>query len=134
MRAVSGVGARREYFIPESDPALSKASMDLGQLAENLLRSGNPAFSLCLSGPPGTGKSAFARYLAKELGLELLQKRASDLLGAFVGESEKRIAEAFEEATEADALLIFDEADSFLYNRTQAVRSWEVTQVNEMLT
>jgi ATPase family associated with various cellular activities (AAA) len=42
-------------------------------------------FSLCLSGPPGTGKSAFERYLAKRLGLEIMQKRASDLLGMFVG-------------------------------------------------
>ncbi|MGI9569001.1 MAG: AAA family ATPase, partial [Desulfobulbia bacterium] len=134
VRAVSGVGARRDYAIPDFDATLSKASMDLRLLAESLLSSGNLSFSLCLSGPPGTGKSAFARFLAKELGLELLQKRASDLLGAFVGESEKRIAEAFEEAVEANALLVFDEADSLLYDRTQAVRSWEITQVNEMLT
>jgi len=31
-------------------------------------------------------------------------------------------------------MLIFDEADSFLFDRREAVRSWEVTQVNEMLT
>ncbi|MGI9570239.1 MAG: AAA family ATPase, partial [Desulfobulbia bacterium] len=134
VRAVSGVGARRDYTIPDFDATLSKASMDLRQLAESLVSSGNLSFSLCLSGPPGTGKSAFARFLAKELGLEILQKRASDLLGAFVGESEKRIAEAFEEAVESNALLVFDEADSLLYDRTQAVRSWEITQVNEMLT
>ena len=31
-------------------------------------------------------------------------------------------------------MLIFDEADSFLQNRNNAVRNWEVSQVNEMLT
>ena len=38
------------------------------------------------------------------------------------------------EAKEKKALLIFDEADSFLYNRQNAIRSWEVAEVNEMLT
>ena len=46
----------------------------------------------------------------------------------------KQIADAFLEAREANAFLIFDEADSFLYSRQEASRSWEVTQVNEMLT
>jgi transitional endoplasmic reticulum ATPase len=31
-------------------------------------------------------------------------------------------------------MLIFDEADSLLFDRREAVRSWEVSQVNEMLT
>ena len=44
---------------------------------------------LCLEGPPGTGKSAFARYLAERLGLEVLQKRASYLLSPWVGETEQ---------------------------------------------
>lgn len=134
IRAVSGVGAKRDIIIPDFDPELSRASLDLTDLTEQLIGANAKAFSLCLSGPPGTGKSAYARHVAKKLDLEVLQKRASDLLGAFVGESEKRIAEAFEEAREAKALLIFDEADSLLFDRGQAVRSWEVTQVNEMLT
>ncbi len=134
VKAVSGVRARRNNQIPDFDPKLSRASQDLPSLSDSLVRGGELAFSLCLSGPPGTGKSAFARHLANRLDLEVLHKRASDLLGAFVGESEKRIADAFEEAREARAFLIFDEADSFLFDRRDAVRSWEVTQVNEMLT
>ena len=46
----------------------------------------------------------------------------------------KNIAEAFAEARAKKAMLIFDEADSFLQNRNNAVRNWEVSQVNEMLT
>jgi SpoVK/Ycf46/Vps4 family AAA+-type ATPase len=134
IRAVSGVPPKKPMAFPEFIPELICASLDLVELADQLVKGGNPAFSLCLSGPPGTGKSAFARHLARRLGLEVLQKRASDLLGAFVGESEKRIADAFEEAREAGAFLIFDEADSLLYDRREAVRSWEITQVNEMLT
>ena len=89
---------------------------------------------LCLEGPPGTGKSAFARYLAERQGLEVLQKRASDLLSPWVGETEQQIAAAFAEARDAQAFLIFDEADSLLGDRRSAHRSWEVSQVNEMLT
>ncbi len=134
VRAVSGIAHKRLAAFPDFVPDLMTANLDLIGLADQLVKSGNLAFSLCLSGPPGTGKSAYARYLARRLGIEVIQKRASDLLGAFVGESEKRIAEAFEEARETGAFLVFDEADSFLQDRREAVRSWEITQVNEMLT
>jgi transitional endoplasmic reticulum ATPase len=120
--------------LPDFDPKLVTADPDLIELTEKLVASRARHFSLCLSGPPGTGKSAYARHLAKELGLEVIHKRASDLLGALVGESEKRIAAAFDEARETGAMLIFDEAESFLFDRRDALRSWEVTQVNEMLT
>jgi SpoVK/Ycf46/Vps4 family AAA+-type ATPase len=134
MRALSGGGARPAVSVTDFDPALTCANMDLTALAKHIASSSNLAFSLCLSGPPGTGKSAFARYLARRLGLETLQKRASDLLAPYIGQSEKNIAEAFEAAREAQAMLIFDEADSLLFDRREAVRSWEVSQVNEMLT
>ena len=133
-RAVSGLQAKRKPDNFVYDPKLSKASRDIHDLSAQLKSSGKLNFSLCLSGPPGTGKSAYARFLAKELGLEVIQKRASDIFSAFVGETEKQIADAFMEAKEANAFLIFDEADSFLYSRQEASRSWEVTQVNEMLT
>jgi SpoVK/Ycf46/Vps4 family AAA+-type ATPase len=57
----------------------------------------------------------------------------SDILSMWVGVAEKNIAEAFDEAARDDAILLFDEADSFLQDRRGAVRSWEVTQVNEFL-
>lgn len=85
-------------------------------------------------GPPGTGKSAFVRYLAERLGLQVTQKRASDLLSMWVGKTEKLIAEAFAEARAEGSILVFDEADSLLADRQGAVRSWEIIQVNEMLT
>jgi transitional endoplasmic reticulum ATPase len=66
--------------------------------------------------------------------MEVMQKRASDLLSCWVGGSEKQIAEAFQTARAQRDLLVIDEADSLLSDRREAVRSWEVTQVNEMLT
>jgi len=134
VRAVSGGSTPRRPSIPDFDPKLAVADQNLGSLTEKLVEADTRHFSLCLYGPAGTGKSAYARHLASKLGLEVLHKRASDLLGAFVGESEKRIAAAFEEARETSSFLIFDEAESFLFDRRDSVRSWEVTQVNEMLT
>jgi len=88
----------------------------------------------CLQGPPGTGKSAWVRYLADRLGLEVTQKRASDLMSMWVGQTEKSIARAFREAADDGSFLVFDEADSLLADRSGAQRNWEISQVNEMLT
>ena len=84
-------------------------------------------------GPPGTGKTALARHIAHELDRECFIQRASDLQNCFVGETEKKIAEAFRHAEEEGAVLVIDEADTFLYSRDMAVRSWEVSFVNEFL-
>lgn len=117
------------------DPALVQADCDLVALADRLAAPGAPRrVSLLLSGPPGSGKSAYARHLADRMGLPLLVKRASDLLGMYVGQTERLIAQAFAEAREGAAMLVFDEADSLLAERGLATRSWEVSQVNEMLT
>jgi len=116
------------------DPSLVRASIDLGELTNRLETSGERRFSLCLHGAPGTGKTAFIHHLADRLGFEVLSIRASDLLSKWLGETEQKIAEAFERAKTEGAFLVFDEADSLLRDRRRAERSFEVTQVNEMLT
>lgn len=116
------------------DPALTNMAPDAEGLLARLAMAGKGSYSLCLSGPPGTGKSAFARAMAARLGLPALVKRASDLLSMFVGGTEQQIAAAFQEARDAGAVLIFDEADSLLGDRRAARHSWEIAQVNEMLT
>ena len=116
------------------DLALVRADIDPVGFADRLAKTGGKHFSLCLQGPPGTGKSAFVRYLADRLGLQVTQKRASDLMSMWVGETEQQIAAAFAEARAEGSILVFDEADSLLADRRGAVRSWEVSQVNEMLT
>jgi SpoVK/Ycf46/Vps4 family AAA+-type ATPase len=89
---------------------------------------------LCLYGPPGTGKTAYGRWLAEQLDVPLLVRRASDLMSMWLGETEKNIARAFKQAEQDGALLLIDEVDSFLQDRRGAHASWEVSQVNEMLT
>ena len=89
---------------------------------------------ICCYGPPGTGKTAWAAWLAEELDMPLLLKQGSDLLDPYVGGTERNIAQAFEQAKADNALLVLDEVDTFLFSREGENRSWERSQVNEMLT
>lgn len=136
-RAVRGGGLPAPEPEPDGryDPALINADADLLALEADLLRPGVPrAVSFLVAGPPGTGKSAWIRHLARQMGLPVLQKRASDLLDAYVGGTEHNIADAFAEARDTGVFLVFDEADSLLLERSDAMRSWEISAVNEMLT
>lgn len=112
-------------------PESVNASHDLVALAEGIARSGTAR--ILLHGAPGTGKTAYAHELARRLDRPLQGKRVSDLLSPWVGETEQRIAQAFAAALDDGAVLFIDEADSLLAGREQAVRQWEVTQVNELL-
>ncbi len=93
-----------------------------------------PGGSFCFYGPPGAGKTALARYIAQALELPVVLRRASDLLDMYVGGTEHKIAEMFDAARAEPCVLILDEADSFLQSRAEAKHSWEITQVNELLT
>ena len=126
---------RLDQGVPHGfNPAFMQSDEDLEALSDRLCATAKKRFSLCLQGPPGTGKSAWTRYLADRLGLEVTQKRASDLMSMWVGQTEKNIARAFREAADDGSFLVFDEADSLLADRRGAERNWEISQVNEMLT
>lgn len=114
------------------DPAFVNADADLAAVAEGVRGSRNAR--MCLYGPPGTGKTAYARWLADRLGAPLHARRASDILSKWVGGTERNLARAFCEAEHSGAVLLLDEVDSFLQNRSNAQRSWEISEVNEMLT
>jgi SpoVK/Ycf46/Vps4 family AAA+-type ATPase len=89
--------------------------------------------TLCFFGAPGTGKTALAEHISRELDKPLLIKQASELMSKFVGETEQNMAAMFDEAESEKAILLLDEADSFLQDRRGAQRTYEVTEVNEML-
>ena len=93
-----------------------------------------PRMNLLLFGVPGAGKTEFVKYLAKQLKRPLCVKNASDLLDPFVGGTEQRITAAFEEAETNNQILFIDEGDSLLSTRENAVRAWEVSQVNTLLS
>lgn len=129
------------------DMSLINASVDMQSLCERIksvcgardskesaTADSTQGIRILAHGMAGSGKSEFAKALAKELNKPIMLKRASDLLSMWVGGSEQNIAAAFREAEKRGAILVLDEVDSFLQDRSGASRSWEVSQVNEMLT
>jgi hypothetical protein len=114
------------------DPVFVNADAELEGIAGALVA--GRAGRLCLFGPPGTGKTAYGRWLAHRMDVPLHVKRASDLRSMWVGQSEKQIAAAFRDAEDDGAVLLIDEVDGFLQDRRNAGRSWEISTVNEMLT
>ncbi|MDR0517444.1 MAG: ATP-binding protein [Fibromonadaceae bacterium] len=89
--------------------------------------------TMLLYGAPGTGKTEFAKYLARLTSLQFKEISYGKISSKYVGETEKNLARAFEDASEEGALLFIDEADSLISDRRNATRSWETTQVNEFL-
>ncbi|HEY0191935.1 MAG TPA: ATP-binding protein [Kofleriaceae bacterium] len=71
------------------------------------------------SGEPGTGKTMAASVVASELGLELVRIDLSAVVSKYVGETEKNLGKIFDEAQDAHAMLLFDEADSLFGKRTE---------------
>jgi SpoVK/Ycf46/Vps4 family AAA+-type ATPase len=108
-----------------------ESRFEIGRIVQALQARGHG--SLCFYGAPGTGKTALAEHIARALDRPLIVKRASDLMSKFVGETEQQMAAMFREAEAEKAVLLLDEADSFLQDRRGAQRTYEVTEVNEML-
>ena len=108
-----------------------ESRFEIPRIVEALQRRG--VGNLCFYGPPGSGKTALAEHIAQALQRPLMIRQASDLSSKYVGETEQNMARMFESAASENAVLLLDEADSFLRSRRMAERNYEVSEVNEML-
>lgn len=83
-------------------------------------------------GPPGTGKTMTAHAIAKILGKKILILNYADIESKFVGDAPKNLVKAFNVAKKEDAVLFFDEADSFLGKRITSVSTSADQAVNSL--
>ncbi len=124
-------GARRVVTTYDLDLVNTESRFAIPKVVQALHRKGFG--TLCFYGPPGTGKTALAEHIAQALQRPLMIRQASDIVSKYVGETEQNMAKMFEEAETEQAVLLLDEADSFLRSRRMAERHYEVSEVNEML-
>jgi SpoVK/Ycf46/Vps4 family AAA+-type ATPase len=109
----------------------TECRFEVPRIVEALKRRG--VGTLCFHGVPGSGKTALAEHIAQSLQRPLMVRQASDVMSKYVGETEQNMARMFAEAQAEQAVLLLDEADSFLRSRRRAERNYEVSEVNEML-
>lgn len=82
-------------------------------------------------GAPGTGKTAAARCIAKELDKKLFQVDYSQMISKYVGDTAKHIKEAFMEAQKHNAILFWDEADAMMSKRVSMGDAGEANSINQ---
>ena len=75
--------------------------------------------SALFAGPPGTGKTLAAQIMANRLGIDLYRIDLSSVVSKYVGETEKQLEQIFTEASQSNAILFFDEADSIFGKRSE---------------
>jgi len=83
----------------------------------------NSGVRALFSGPSGTGKTMAARLLASSLGMDLYRLDLSAVINKYIGETEKNLNQAFARAEELDIVLLLDEGDALLTNRTSVQSS-----------
>ena len=86
-------------------------------------------------GAPGTGKTALAQAVSGELGIQLATIKVSEILSKHVGESEKKIAQAFAEARRKQpAILFFDEIDVLGMSRDKTSSEGTGAEIRSTIT
>jgi transitional endoplasmic reticulum ATPase len=90
---------------------------------------------ILLHGPPGVGKTFFARAIAGQYGLNLIHVSTGDLVSSLVGGSQQNIEKAFDTALQhLPCLLFFDEFDSVAQRRDNTPDQESRRTVNQLLT
>jgi SpoVK/Ycf46/Vps4 family AAA+-type ATPase len=82
-----------------------------------------PGYRCLFYGPPGTGKTLTASLLGAELNVDVYRIDLSMVVSKYIGETEKNLANVFDQAESKNWILFFDEADALFGKRTQTSSS-----------
>jgi transitional endoplasmic reticulum ATPase len=110
-----------EETVKESDVIINNdVKQSLKELVNQFLNEKNSDFQkgFLMSGPPGTGKTHIARWLANENKCYFMTPKLSDIKGQFIGESVQKVKALFNEArSNAPTIMFVDEIDTVLPKR-----------------
>jgi hypothetical protein len=88
-------------------------------LAKNI----KPGYRALLYGPPGTGKSLTAALIGKKTNMDVYRVDLSAIVSKYIGETEKNLANIFDQAENKNWILFFDEADALFGKRSNTSSS-----------
>ncbi|MBB3542243.1 MULTISPECIES: CDC48 family AAA ATPase [unclassified Rhizobium] len=95
----------------------------------------DPPKGVLLYGPPGTGKTLLARAVANETEANFYHIAGPEIMGSRYGESEERLRQVFQEASQnAPSIIFIDEIDSIAPKREQVTGEVERRIVAQLLT
>ncbi|MBY5814480.1 CDC48 family AAA ATPase [Rhizobium leguminosarum] len=95
----------------------------------------DPPKGVLLYGPPGTGKTLLARAVANETEANFFHIAGPEIMGSKYGESEERLRQVFQEASQnAPSIIFIDEIDSIAPKREQVTGEVERRIVAQLLT
>jgi len=86
-------------------------------------KSVKPGYRTLFYGPPGTGKTLTASLIGKAVNADVYRIDLSMVVSKYIGETEKNLANVFDQAQNKNWILFFDEADALFGKRTQASSS-----------
>ena len=78
-----------------------------------------PGYRSLFYGPPGTGKTLTAALIGISLDIDVYRIDLSMVVSKYIGETEKNLANVFDQAENRNWILLFDEADALFGKRTQ---------------
>jgi len=90
-----------------------------GRLGPSLRQRTRPGVRALLVGPSGTGKTLAASWLASQLGMPLYRIDLAAVTSKYIGETEKNLANVFDQAENKNWILFFDEADALFGKRSE---------------
>ena len=82
-----------------------------------------PGYRSLFYGPPGTGKTLTACLIGKAVGVDVYRIDLSMVVSKYIGETEKNLANIFDQAQNKNWILFFDEADALFGKRTQTTHA-----------